>query len=104
MRLPEAKIREAVLHPDTMVRQEAVQYFTYSFSRDAEVMPVAIRAIETYGRDNAFPHVHILDQLRQTPATVDWAIRELHREVDAAEHPEDYFTGLSRILCSADLD
>src|SRR5262245_29375910 len=87
-----------------MVRQEAVQHFTYSFSRDAEVMPVAVRAIETYGRDNAFPRVGTLQLLAQSPATVDWAIKELHREANAAEHPEDYFAGLSQIFCSADLN
>ena len=54
MRLPEAKIMEAILHPEKMVRQEALRYFTGCYSRDAEVMPLAIKAIETYGRSDTF--------------------------------------------------
>jgi hypothetical protein len=50
MRLPEAKIKEALAHPDKLVRQEALLYFADCHSRDAEVMPLAIQAIETYGR------------------------------------------------------
>src|SRR4051794_35923027 len=57
MRLPEAKIKEALLHPDKLVRQEALHYFADCCSRDAEVMALAINTIETYGRSNAFLHV-----------------------------------------------
>jgi hypothetical protein len=56
MRLPEAKIKEALVHPDKLVRQEALLYFADCYSRDAEVMPLAIQAIETYGRSQAFLH------------------------------------------------
>lgn len=42
-------------------------------------MPLAIRAIETYGRSNAF--LYALAQLAQTEATVEWAIREPCREL-----------------------
>ena len=49
MRLPEAKIKEALAHPEKLVRQEALLYFADCYSRDAEVMPLAIRAIETHG-------------------------------------------------------
>src|SRR5437660_4892810 len=102
MRLQEAKIKEAILHPEKLVRQEALLYFADCYSRDAEVMPPAIRAIETYGRSNAFLHVHVLAHLAQTKATVEWAIRELHREEDQAEDIDSYFPALSRLLCSAD--
>jgi hypothetical protein len=60
MRLPEAKIKEAIVHPEKLVRQEALLYFADCYSRDAEVMPLAIKAIETCGRSNAFLHVYIL--------------------------------------------
>ena len=50
MRLAEAKIKEAIVHPEKLVRQEALLYFADCYSRDAGVMPLAIRAIETYGR------------------------------------------------------
>ena len=46
MRLPEAKIKEAVVHPEKLVRQEALLYFADCYSRDAEVMPLAIQATE----------------------------------------------------------
>src|SRR5262249_59987232 len=40
MRLPEAKIKEALVHPERLVRQEALRYFAGCHSRDAEVMPL----------------------------------------------------------------
>ena len=101
MRLPETKIKEAILHPDKLVRQEALLYFSECYSRDTEVMPLAIKAIETYGRSNAFQYVYVLAQLAQTEATVGWAVKELHREEDRAEDHDSYFPALSRLLCSA---
>jgi hypothetical protein len=102
MRLPEAKIKEALGHPDRLVRQEALLYFADCSSRDAEVMPLAIQAIETYGRSNAFLHLHMIAQLAQTEATVEWAVKELHREDDQANDLDSYFPALSRLLCNAD--
>lgn len=102
MRLPEAKIKEAILHPEKLVRQEALHYFADCFRQDAEVMHLAIKAIETYGRSSAFLHVHVLAQLAQTEATVEWAIRELNREEDKADDHDSYFPAFSRLLCSAD--
>lgn len=102
MRLPEAKIKEAIVHPDKLVRQEALLYFAECYSRDAEVMPLAIQAIDTLGRSNAFLHVHVLAQLAQTEATVEWAIKELHRQEDKAHDLDSYFPALSRLLCNAD--
>ncbi len=102
MRLPEAKIKEALVHPEKLVRQEALLYFADCYSRDAEVMPLAIQAIETHGRSQAFLHLHVVAQLAQTEATVEWAIKELHREVDKAHDLDSYFPALSRLLCSAD--
>jgi hypothetical protein len=102
MRLPEAQIKEAILHPEKLVRYEALLYFADTYSRDTEVMPLAIKAIETYGRSNAFLHVHVVAQLAQTEATVDWAIKELHREEDKARDLDSFFPALSRLLCNAD--
>ena len=102
MRLPEAKIKEAILHPEKLVRQEALLYFADCYSRDAEVMPQAIQAIETYGRSNAFLYFHMLAHLAQTEATVEWTIKELYREEDKAGDQDGYFPTLSRLLCSAD--
>jgi hypothetical protein len=102
MRLPEANIREALVHPDKLVRQEALRYFAECYSRDTEVMPLATQAIETYGREQAFGDVYYLAQLAQSEATVDWAIAELHREADNAEDNHRYLPALSRLLCNAD--
>jgi hypothetical protein len=102
MRLPESKIREAIIHPEKLVRQEALLYFTDCHSRDAEVMPLAIKAIETFGRSNAFLHVHVLAQLAQTEATVEWAVKELHRQEDKAHDLDSFFPALSRLLCNTD--
>src|SRR5262249_2576140 len=85
-----------------LVRQEALLYFADCYSRDAEVLPLAIKAIETYGRRDAFLYVHVLEHLAQTEATVEWAIKELHREEDEAEDYGSFFPALSRLLCSAD--
>jgi hypothetical protein len=102
MRLPEVKIKEALVHPDKLVRQEALLYFADCYSRDAEVMPLAIQAIETVGRSDAFLHVHVLAQLAQTEATVEWAVRELHRQEDKANDLDSFLPALSRLLCGAD--
>jgi hypothetical protein len=102
MRLGEAKIREAILHPEKLVRQEAIRYFAECFSRDPDVMPVAIQAIERYGRKEAIRHVYFLSHLAQTEASVDWAIRELNHGEDRVEGHDSYFEGLSQLLCRAD--
>jgi hypothetical protein len=102
MRLPEAKIKEAILHPEKLVRHEALWYFGDCFSLDPEVMPLAIKAIETYGRGAAFPYLRVLSHLAQTEATVEWAINELNRIEDEVEDNDRYFPALSRLLCSAD--
>jgi uncharacterized protein YchJ len=102
MRLPEAKIKEAILHPEKLVRQEALLYFADCDSQDAEVMPVAIQAINMYGRREAFLYDHMLAQLAQTQATVEWAIKELYREEDKARDHDRYSPAISRLLCRAD--
>jgi hypothetical protein len=102
MRLPEAKIREAVAHSEKLARQEALLYFADCYSRDAEVMPLAIQAIETFGRSHAFLHLYPIAQLAQTPPTVEWAIKELHREGNSAEDHDSFFPAVSRLLCNAD--
>ena len=102
MRLPEVKIKEAIVHPEMLVRQEALHYFSDCFSTNVEVMPLAIKAIETYGRREAFLYVHMLAHLAQTEATVEWVVQELNREEDKAEDHDTFFPTLSRILCNAD--
>src|SRR5207302_9383794 len=103
MRLQEAKIKEAILHPEKLVRREALRYFADCFSRDVEVMPLALKAIETYGRGHAFPHVHALTNREQTEATVVltmWASHPAEANDQAAHKPHDYegyFQALSQL-------
>ena len=59
---------------------------------------LVIWAIEKYGRRQALSHVHILTDLAQTEATVEWAIRELHRETVEFEDKDSYIPALSRLL------
>ena len=104
MRFPEDKIKEAILHPDLDVRDTAIRYFQSSTDRDATVMPLAIQAIEKYGRTNAFSHPHFLNDLPQTEPTLTWVIAELHRDFDAAAETKHlYFLNLSRLLCHAEV-
>jgi HEAT repeat protein len=99
MRLPEAKIKEALLHPEKIVRQEALHYFAKGHTQDQQVMPLAIQAIQTYGRNDAFFFGHLLSDLLQTAATIDWAIQQLNSP-DAKQADQEFH--LSRLLCQAD--
>lgn len=104
MRFPEDKIKEAILHPDLDVRDKATRYFYGTTNLDHTLMPLAIRAIETYGRIQAFSYTHYLNLLPQTDQTIAWVIAELQRDFEGL--PEDryfYFLNLSRLLCQADI-
>lgn len=54
MRLSESRIREAILDTDPEIRQRAVRFFAESFSTDTSVMPLVIKAVETFGRNGAY--------------------------------------------------
>ena len=54
VRLPETKIKEAILHPDLLIRTRAIRVFDKSFSSDTSVMPLVIRSVETFGREDAY--------------------------------------------------
>jgi hypothetical protein len=104
MRYPEDKIKEAILHPDLDVRDTAIRYFYSSTSPDHALMPLAIEAIEKYGRTKAFSFTHYLNLLPQTEQTIAWVIAELQRDFrGAAEERYFYFLNLSRLLCHADI-
>jgi hypothetical protein len=102
MRLPETKIKQAIVHSEKMVREEALQYFADCYSRDVDVMAAAIEAVKTYGHSKAFLGCYDLVKLAQTEATIEWAIRELHQEEDKEDDYRSYFPTLSRLLWGAD--
>ena len=85
MRLSEDKIKEAILHPDMEIRDRAATYFGKSFSADHTIMPVVIKAVETYGRQNdAYRLIGASRDLPQSEDTIAWVIDELNDENRAA--------------------
>jgi hypothetical protein len=104
MRYPEDKIKEAILHPDPDVRDTAICYFDSSTNSDDTLMPLAIQAIELYGRTKAFSFTHYLNLLQQTEQTIGWVIAELQRDCEGRPDEQHfYYLNLSRLLCHADI-
>jgi len=79
MLLPAEKVRDATLHADQDVRDEAVYYFANSHSSDPTLMPLVIQAIEKHGFENAFSSYSFLEEIVQTDETVRWLIQQLDR-------------------------
>ena len=101
MRYPEAKIKEAILHPDFDIRDRAARYFRKSFSSDLSIMPLVINAVETYGRQNdAYRMIGAARDLPQTEDTIAWVINELN--ADSCDECENYAYNLSMVLVDAD--
>ena len=68
MRLTDDQIKQGIIHPEQLVREVAVRYFSESFSSDPTVMPLVIQAIETYGWENVF---HLPSAMAGLPQTDD---------------------------------
>ena len=79
MRLPEEKLKQAILHSDSEVREMAVRYFGDSFSPDPTIMPLVIQAVEQYGYET-FPSFAVRQGLVQTDETLLWILGQLARE------------------------
>lgn len=88
MRLPESRIKAAILHPEEECRIAAASFFSGAFSRDEAVMPLVIQAVGTYGRPAAFRLLRSAQNLPQTPDSVDWLLAELGRDFDP-QNPDD---------------
>jgi len=104
-RLPEAKVKQAVLHPEREVRDIAARYSAESFSSDQGVMPLVIQAVETYGWRQAVSGYMLREGLAQTDETLLWILEELGKDGD----PEDedwarYRWRLQDLLVHADAD
>lgn len=100
MRYPAGKIKDAVLHPDPEVRSRAVGYFARAYSDDASIMAQVVRAVETYGRDEAGRLVGPARDLKQTDESVAWILGELDGAPGDAD--EVYTDNLSAVLAEAD--
>ena len=100
MRLHEAKIKEAILHPDPAIRQRATRYFAESSVHDPSIMPLVIKAIETYGKQDAYTLIGSARDLLQTEESVSWIIEQLND--DQSDRYENYTYNLSMVLTHAD--
>jgi len=87
MRLAENRIKQGLLHPEQLVRDAALRYFSESFSRDPSVMPLAIQAVETHGWDDAFESASGLRNLVQTEQTFGW-LTDRMEQVGYPETPQ----------------
>src|SRR5262249_31300963 len=100
MRLPEDRIKEAILHPDREIRDRAIDYFAKSFSPDPSVMPLVIRSVQTHPREEAHQLVGASRDLAQSSETIDWVIDELK---ERSQGHESYPFELSIVLEGADI-
>jgi hypothetical protein len=100
MRFPGEKIKKAILHPDPEIRDRATSYFAESAAPEPAIMPLVIRAVETYGRPEAYRLIGRARALPQTDDTITWILGELNAP-DTATH-ENYAYLLSMLLVEAD--
>jgi len=75
------------VHPERIVWDYAVRYFSDAYSADPGVMPLAIQAIEAHGWEDAFEYLHCLSTLAQTEETLLWLIDRLD-DVGSPQTPE----------------
>ena len=101
MRFPEDKIKEAILHPDLEIRDRATDYFAKSYSHDVSIMAQVMKAVETYGRQDAYRLIGPSRDLPQTAESIAWVIDELND--DQSDRYENYTYNLSMVLVEADL-
>ena len=106
MRLPEAKIKAAIQHPEQEVRLTALRYFSDAPTDDPTVMPLVIQAVETYRVEAAFRMIRMADDLTQTDSTVEWLVGELHHtDLDPRDlHDDNYRFTIALILCDLEGD
>lgn len=104
MRLTSQQIKQAIIHPERIVRDVALRYFSESYSEDPTIMPRTVQAIETYGWDDAFEYHHFLDSLVQTEDTLLWLIDRLNRMGRPRTEPERHICHrLSSVICESDV-
>ncbi|MEQ8789945.1 MAG: SEC-C metal-binding domain-containing protein [Pirellulaceae bacterium] len=93
----------AILRPEEQLRVHALGYFVEAHSEDASLMPLVIKAVEQYGREDAFHLLRRADHLSQTAETIDWLIGELGRDFDTQDLVWDnYCFAVALILLNAE--
>ena len=104
MRLTAEQVKQGIVHPEQIVRDAAVRYFGESFSDEPTVMPLAIRAIETYGWEDAFEYISAVEHLAQTEDTLLWLIDRLNRMGRPATHKDvELCRRLSSVIADSDV-
>ena len=105
MRLPESKIKAAILHPEEEVRLTALAYFADSFTIDESLMPLVIESVEKYGRESAFRILRDAERLPQTETSFNWLLNELQADFDLTDVDQDnYRFAVCLALLSAPLN
>ena len=105
MRLPESKIKAAILHPEEDVRLTALAYFADSFTTVESLMPLVIEAVEKYGRESAFRILRDAERLTQTETSFNWLLNELQADFDPSDVDQDnYRFAVCLALLSAPLE
>jgi hypothetical protein len=103
--LLEAKIKQAILHPEEEVRLTALGYFAGSPTADETIMPLVVEAVEKYGWQQAFRLLRDGDDLPQTAATIAWLTGELSKDWDFEDVVADnYTTAVALTLSQARAD
>lgn len=105
MRLPESKIKEAILHPEEEVRLSALTYFANSFTTDELAKTLVIESVEKYGRDSAFRILRAAERLPQSESSFNWLLNELQSDFDPSNVDQaNYKFAVCLALLSAPLE
>lgn len=103
MRLSSGQVKQGILRAEKAVRDDAVHYFSGSFSQDPTIMPAAIQAIEKYGWQNGISGHAFGEGLAQTEESMVWLLTEARRVGDPDDPAWcDYQTEMRRLLAAAD--
>ena len=100
VRYPAEHIKDAILHPDPEIRHRATSYFAKANSDDSSIMAQVIRAVRTYGRQDAYRLIGLARDLGQTDESIAWIIGELNDQ--SSDRFENYPFNLSMVLVEAD--
>jgi hypothetical protein len=108
MKLSTDQIKLGILHPEPIVRQACIGFFSESYSHDASLLPLVVRAIEQYGWEATLGFPHSLGELPLADETLLWAVEQLQR-LARREPPERAFDwllsrALSVLIQSADAE
>ena len=92
MRLTDSQLKQAILHPEKLVRSAALSYFNESFTRDPQVTQLAIEATEKYGWKEVVRHYHnAFTNLPLTEDSLRWFLNDLKHDSDPDQEQWDVF-------------